>query len=102
MIRAFTHGRSPIPNGRITPMPTVKFTNLYLYCLDQNGNYAAFKQVTERHSSPTGDLGKKTVSLLRSLPTYGPDAILGRSSSLLPPSFAPGRFAAFLSSDSRA
>ena len=36
--------------------------------------------------------------LLRSLPApCGPDEILGRFSSSLPPSFAPGRFATFLS-----
>ena len=83
-------------------MPSKKFTNLYLTGLAENGNYGALKQVIEGTKTPAGGLGEKTVSLLRSLPGYGPDAIPGRSSSLLPPSFAPGRFAAFLSSGGQA
>ena len=79
-----------------------KFTNLYLTGLADNGNYGTFKQLIKGPNAPTGGLVKKTVLLLRSLPGYGPDAIPGRSSSLLPPSFAPGRFAAFLSFDGRA
>jgi hypothetical protein len=83
-------------------MPSQKFTNLYLTGLAENGNYGALKRVIKRPNAPSADLGKKTVSLLRSLPGYGPDAIPGRSSSLLPPSFASGRFAAFLSSGGQA
>ncbi|ABE46543.1 hypothetical protein Bpro_4660 [Polaromonas sp. JS666] len=53
-------------------------------------------------SGTPSSASKITVSLLRSLPDRsGPPAIPVRPSSSLPPSFAPGRFAAFLSSGRR-
>ena len=102
MMSLHRHLRKPFFDELAPPMSFQKFTNLYLAGLVQHGNYGAFSQVINRLNVPSGGLGKKIVSLLRSLPDYGSDAIPGRSSSLLPPSFASGRFAAFLSSGGRA
>ena len=88
----------PYSTAPTVTMPSDKFTNLYPAGLAENGNYCALKQVLIVLNVLLGDLDKKTVSLLRSLPGHNPDAISGRFSSLLPPSFAPGRFAAYLSS----
>jgi hypothetical protein len=71
-------------------------TNLYLFGVNLPGNFAAVAQLVP---SLVSDICDITVSLLRSrLSRLAFDEIPERFSSSLPPLFASGRFATFLSS----
>jgi hypothetical protein len=82
-------------------MRPLQLTNYYLDTSEKLGNYLRQSMLIKglEWFSKAGHVGN-TVSLLRGrLCVYCADEIPGRfSSSSLPPSFAPGRFAAFLSS----
>lgn len=77
-------------------MAIVQFTKLYPRGKSLHGNFVIG---TALLSSTADTNTSRTVSLLRSrLSHLVSDEILGRFSSSLPPLFAPGRFATFLSS----
>src|SRR5437867_1074410 len=92
----------PNEPGLTTALPCVVSTLTKNYLADHgagNSRGPAALILTPAQFASASGVGKKTVSLLRSLLNpLGSAAIPGRSSSSLPPSFAPGRFAAFLSS----
>lgn len=81
-------------------MRPLQLTNYYLAISEKLGNYLRQYSLIQGREwfAKAGQLGN-TVSLLRGrLRFYSADEIPGRSSSSsLPPSFASGRFAAFLS-----
>jgi hypothetical protein len=91
----------PVCAGRGVLPGAISLTKIYQPEHPYIGNYQRTGVLIQRQAQ-TGTLSSasnKIVSLLRSLPDhFGSAAIPVRSSSSLPPSFAPGRFAAFLSS----